>query len=106
MDLLRDLCGVARYDLDSQECVVDDRGWKPRPIRRLLKGLSYSDSFLQPALAAAGERGLEDALYVLAQYEYAYTPTRARRKPAADPVFLGVFEYDDDDDREMVFVSE
>jgi hypothetical protein len=98
VDLLRDLCGVPRYDLDSQEVVVDDRQWRRQPIEALLGQLSYSDSFRSDALAAAGAREITEALYVVAQYDYVYNPKRVRRAVAPDPMFLGCFRWTDDEE--------
>lgn len=95
-DLLRDLCGVSRYDPDSQEIIVDDRRWRLRPITNLLRELSYSRSFLTDALAAATDRGIDKALYVLAQFDYVYNPKRVRKPISSDPVFLGCFRWTDD----------
>ncbi len=40
MDLLRDLCRVPRYDPDSQEIIVDNKGWQRRPVSILLYGFN------------------------------------------------------------------
>ncbi len=98
IDLLKDLCGVEHYDVDSQECIVDGKNWMKQPIKRLLGRLSYSGSFLAEALAAARERGLIEALYVVAQYDFAYDPKKAKKRIAADPVFLGHFAWSDQED--------
>jgi hypothetical protein len=33
--------------------------------------------------------------YVVVQYDFEYDPKKVKRKVASDPVFLGVFDYDD-----------
>jgi hypothetical protein len=98
VDLLRDLCRVPRYDPDSQEIVVDDKGWQRRPIAALLGALSYSESLLAEARAAAVAAGMTEALYVAAQFDYVYYPKRIRKAVAPDPVFLGCFRWVDDED--------
>lgn len=95
-DVLTDLCGVDGYDIDAQEVEVDDEAWRRRPVAALLAPLSYAQSFLPAAVAAAERLGIKKALYVLVQYDCAYDPTKSKRKVAPDPAFLGVFDYDDE----------
>ena len=90
VDLLRDLCGVAHYDVDFQEVNLDDKRWREQPVKKLLAPLSYSESFIDNVVAAAKEKGFAKALYVIVQYA-----KKVRRKVAPDPVFIGVFDYDD-----------
>ncbi len=95
VNLLRDLCGVDYYDLDSQEVYLDDKKWREQPVAKLVAPLSYSESFIDDVVAAAKERGMAKALYVIVQYDFVYDPKKVKRKVAPDPVFLGVFDYDD-----------
>jgi hypothetical protein len=97
VDVLKELCGVKSYDLDYQEIIIDDEKWKEQSIHSLLRQLSYSSSFLTDALLAAKKRGIAKALYVLAQYRFVYDPKKARKKIAADPIFLGSFTWRDDE---------
>lgn len=102
VDVLRVLCGVRYYDLDSQEIIVDDKGWTSQPVASLLGQLSYARSFQAQALAVAAERGITDALYAVAQYDFVYDPRKVRKKVAADPVFLGCFIYNDDESADRI----
>src|SRR5688500_7438831 len=95
VNLLRDLCGVAHYDLDSQEINLDDKQWRQQPVRDLLGPISYSESFIDEVVAAAKDKGFPKALYVIVQYDFEYNPKKVRRKIAPDPVFIGIFDYDD-----------
>ena len=95
VDLLRDLCGVAHYDVDFQEVNLDDKRWREQPVKKLLAPLSYSESFIDNVVAAAKEKGFAKALYVIVQYDFSHDPKKVRRKVAPDPVFIGVFDYDD-----------
>jgi hypothetical protein len=95
VDLLRELCGVDYYDLDSQEINVDDKRWREQPVKKLVSPLSYSESFIDDVVAAAKDKGMAKALYVIVQYDFAYDRKKVKRKVASDPVFLGVFDYDD-----------
>jgi len=38
--------------------------------------------------------------WALAQYEFAYDPKRVRRSVAKDPLSLGVFDWNDSEDKE------
>jgi Immunity protein 22 len=95
VDLLRDLCGVDYYDLDFQEVNVDDKRWREQAVKTLVGPISYSESFIDAVVAAAKDKGIAKALYVIVQYDFTYDPKKAKRKVASDPVFLGVFDYDD-----------
>ena len=95
VDLLRDLCGVSYYDVDFQEVNLDDKQWREQPVKKLLGPISYSESFDDDVVAAAKEKGFTKALYVVVQYDFEYDPKKVKRKVAPDPVFIGVFEYDD-----------
>jgi hypothetical protein len=90
-DVLQDLCGVGYYSLDNQEGMNFD--FKLVPVRELLSQLSYSSSFLAPAIEKADAMGLSQARWVTVQYDFSYSPARVQRPIAPDPVFLGVFEY-------------
>ena len=96
VDILKDLCGVASYDVDSQECIVDVEEWTSQPVEELLKALSYSESFFADARNAAQTLKIRDALYVLAQYDFAYDPKKVRKSVAPDPIFLGSFPWSDE----------
>jgi hypothetical protein len=95
VDLLRDLCGVDYYDLDFQEVNVDDKQWRQQAVKTLLGPMSYSESFIDDVVAAAKAKGFAKALYVVLQYDFRYDPRKVKRKVASDPVFLGIFDYDD-----------
>ena len=95
VDLLRELCGVAYYDLDFQEINLDDKRWRQQPVKKLLAPLSYSESFTDEVVAAAKDKGFAKALFVIVQYDFEFNPKKVRRKVASDPVFIGVFDYDD-----------
>jgi hypothetical protein len=95
VNLLRDLCGIDHYDLDCQEINVDDQRWREQSVKQLLGPISYSESFVDEVVAAAKDKGFAKALYVVVQYDFEYDPKKVKRKVASDPVFLGVFDYDD-----------
>jgi hypothetical protein len=90
-DVLQDLCGVGYYSLDDQEGNSFD--FRLVPVEELLGSLSYSLSFIEAAVTKANAVGLSQARWVTVQYDFAYSPEKVRRPIAADPVFLGVFEY-------------
>ncbi len=94
VDVLRDWCGVDYYDLDDQE-VSALKKFARGSVETVLRQLSYSASFVDAALAAANRKGVSEAYWALAQYDFAYNPKSVTRPVAADPVFLGAFDWND-----------
>ncbi|MDN3576545.1 hypothetical protein QWZ03_07170 [Chitinimonas viridis] len=94
-DVLQDLCGVGHYRLDDQE--INSLDFETAGIDRLLGDLSYSRSFLVRAVEAASKKGLSEAKWVTAQYNFDYDPSLVCRLVAADPVFIGSFTYSEDE---------
>jgi hypothetical protein len=94
VDILKGMCGVNSYDPDDQEVMVPDDGTRMH-VGELLGQFSYSASFLPAALAAAEARGLNEAYWAVAQFDFFYRPELIRRRVAADPVFLGMFPWRD-----------
>jgi hypothetical protein len=64
----------------------------------MLNRLSYSSSFLGPANQAAAKKKVSQAYWALAQYDFAYNPERVHVAVAKDPLFLGVFDWNDSED--------
>jgi len=100
VDILKDLCGVYHYDLDEQEVAAIRETFPRATVAEILRRLSYSSSFLGPASQAAAKKKVAHAYWALAQYEFAYDPKRVRRAVAKDPLFLGVFDWNDSEDGE------
>jgi hypothetical protein len=98
VDILKDLCGVSYYDLDEQEVAAIRDTFPRATVAEILRRLSYSSSFLEPASQAAGKKRVRHAYWALAQYEFAYDPKRVRRTVAKEPLFLGVFDWNDSED--------
>ena len=96
VDVLQDLCGVGYYDIANQDSNSFD--FQSVPLKDLLKDMSYSSSFIEQALAKAKEKGLTNARWVTLQYDFAYDKKNVSRAVASDPVFLGVFSYEEDED--------
>ena len=63
------------------------------PIRELVAPLSYSDSFMDELLVAASEKGIKRATWVMAQYDFAYTPRNVKRPVDPTAIFLGAFRF-------------
>ena len=95
VDTLQDLCGVGYYRLDDGEGNCFD--FAEVALSALLSGISYSNTFLTNAMAAAKEKGIEKARWVTVQFDFDYDPSRVSRPVASDPVFLGSFDYSTDD---------
>jgi hypothetical protein len=97
VDFLKDMCGVDYYDLDFQEVILTpDRCRSSQPVAELLRRLSYSASFLPAATRAAAERGIDLVYWAVAQYDFAYHPERVRGEVWPDPLFLGMFPWQDE----------
>lgn len=100
VDILTQLCGVGHYDLDQQEVSAVDASFPRAPVAEIIDGLSYSRSFHDAALRIIGEMKIRHAYWALAQYDFAYDPSRVRAEVAAEPRFLGAFDWEDaEDDR-------
>jgi hypothetical protein len=100
VDLLKDLCGVDSYDLDDQEVSAVEDTFPKADVADILGRLSYSSSFMKAALEAAATKKVTNVYCALAQYDFAYKPEKARPPVADDPLFLGVFDWNDSEDDE------
>jgi hypothetical protein len=90
-NFLRDQYGVEYYDPDNQECVVEE---SIIPISDLIPQLSYSESFRAAAIESARRVGISSALWVMAQYDFAYDPSKvALTLLPQEPAFLGSFPW-------------
>jgi len=100
VDILKHLCGVKYYDVDEQEVAATGDTFPKATVAEILSRLSYSSSFLGPAKQAAAKKKVNQAYWALAQYEFAYNPERVRGAVAEDPLFIGVFDWNDSEDAE------
>ena len=91
LDALQDLCGVGYYNPDNQES--NCKLYELIPLKELLSELSFSSSFIRSALEAALALGINEARWVVVQYDFAYSPMKVKRRIENDPIFLGVFPY-------------
>lgn len=91
-DVLKDFCGVDSYDSDFQEGITTKES---QQLSSLVSQLSYSTSFINDAINAAERIGIKEALGVIAQYNFAYDPSKVSRELASDPVFIGYFKFQD-----------
>lgn len=101
VDILKDLCGVRHYDLDSQElsAVADD--FPKATVEDILGKLSYSSTFRDAAVQAAAAKSITHAYWALAQYDFVYKPKAGRKADERAPLFLGVFDWNDAEDDEQ-----
>ncbi len=95
VDILKSLCGVESYNLDDQEVSAVDDSFPRAAVADILGELSYSGSFLEAALQATADKKVKQAYWALAQYDFAYDPRRVRGTVADEPLFLGVFDWND-----------
>jgi hypothetical protein len=95
IDVLKDLCGVEHYDLDAGEGNANDN-LQLGAIADLVQPLSYSKSFIDAAVKAAHDGGIEHGRWVTIQYDFAYDLAKTVKPVADDPQFIGVFPYSTD----------
>jgi len=95
VDILKDLCGVEYYDLDSQELAAVADDFPRATVAEIVAKLSYSSTFLEAATRAADEEGIKHAYWALAQYDFVYKPAPRRKVDGRAPLFLGVFDWND-----------
>jgi hypothetical protein len=100
VDILKDLCGVPDYDLDSQELSAAADDFPRAAVAEIIGKLSYSSTFLDAATRAAAEKSIEHAYWALAQYDFVYKPSPRRKLDERAPLFLGVFDWNDSEDDE------
>ena len=90
VDALQEYCGVGYYSLDNQE---SNQIGEVVSLKRLLADISFSASFSSAAIEAARSIGVTSAYWVLVQFDFAYDPSKVKRTPTTDLVFIGVFPY-------------
>ena len=59
----------------------------------LFRGISYSESFSSAVIQKAKTMGIEAAYWLLVQFDFDYSPSKVKRPPTEDLVFIGVFPY-------------
>ena len=101
IDILKDLCGVRYYDLDSQELSAVADNFPKATVAEIVSKLSYSSTFLEAATKAATEQSIKHAYWALAQYDFVYKPSPRRKLDERAPLFLGVFDWNDAEDDEQ-----
>jgi len=94
LDVLQNFCGVGYYNLDDQESNTFD--FKETKIQELLKDISYSESFIDEAVKKAQEKNIQSAKWVIVQYDFAYDLNKINIDISKEPIFLGVFDYEDE----------
>jgi hypothetical protein len=102
VDILKDLLGVRHYDLDSQELAAVADDFPKALVTEILGKLSYSSTFLDAATQAAAEKSIKHAYWALAQYDFVYKSRPGRKVDDRAPLFLGVFDWNDAEDDELL----
>jgi hypothetical protein len=96
VDILKDLC------LDSQELAAVEDNFPKARIEEILGKLSYSSTFLEAATQAAAKKSIKHAYWALAQYDFVYKLRAGRELDERAPLFLGVFDWNDAEDDEVL----
>jgi len=94
LDVLQNFCGVGYYNLDDQESNCFD--FKDTKIEELLKDISYSESFINDALKKAQEKNIQKVKWIIVQFDFSYDLKKVTIEISNEPMFLGVFEYEDE----------
>lgn len=90
-DVLQDMCGVGYYNVDEQESNFFD--FELVSVEKLIGDLSYSNSFIEDVVEAARKKGIVEARWVTAQYDFDYDPAKVSRAILQDPIYIGSFPY-------------
>jgi hypothetical protein len=83
--------GFGWFDHDFMDTNFD--GLAIRPLRELLAPCSYSESFLERALAEAERQGVRETQFVLLLYDLCYDPNVTGISQGKYLQFLGAFPY-------------
>src|SRR5579872_2361596 len=75
-DVLGNLCGVDYYNTDFQDMATSE---DVQPLASLLSQISDANSFLDEAVVAAERIGVKEAYGVIAQFDFAYEPSKVTR---------------------------
>jgi hypothetical protein len=102
VDILKDLCRVRYYDLDSQELAAVEDNFPKARVEEILGKLSYSSTFLEAATQAAAKKSIKHAYWALAQYDFVYKLRAGRKLDERAPLFLGVLDWNDAEDDEVL----
>jgi hypothetical protein len=90
IDALQDYCGIGYYNVHNQEAF---RFEDVVPLHQLFEKISYSRSFALSAINRAKAIGVENAYWLLVQFDLEYDPLRVQRKPTHHLLFIGTFPY-------------
>ncbi|QDT78573.1 hypothetical protein Mal35_20220 [Gimesia maris] len=96
-NLLKDQFGITTFDEDMLEVGGSDE-WKTIPLRSVFESMSYSGSWMEAAIARAKELGIEDCKRAFLILNFSYDPKEVQNSIPNDPIFVGVFDYEDDDE--------
>lgn len=83
--------GLGWYDHDFSEADFKDN---PVPVEEFLSRNSYSSSFINEAVSAANNKGLENCGTKILLYNCEYDPATAPVSETQKLTFIGAFNYD------------
>lgn len=64
-----------------------------RPLRQLLQDATFSATFMEPALAAASEQGIQTAQGIALLYDFDYQTAPNRQRKVGPLQFIGSFPF-------------
>jgi immunity protein 22 of polymorphic toxin system len=80
-------------DLPAECLEVNFEEVSPRPLRQLLQDVSFSESFLDEAIAAASEQGIQTAQGIALLYDFDYQAAPAWQRTVGPLQFIGSFPF-------------
>jgi hypothetical protein len=83
--------GFGWFDHDRME--TNFEGLLLRPIRQLIEGCSYAESFANEAVVSAEKQGVHETQTVLLLYDFGYDPEVSGIQQSKYLRFVGVFPY-------------
>lgn len=90
-DVLEQL-GIKEYDEDMVEIYFVDG--KMSNVEDLLEPLSFSETFESDVSQKLKKMQIDKGSYIIAIYDYSYDMSLS--KELNDPIFIGIFDYEDD----------
>lgn len=92
--LLEDDFGIATFDEDMLE-VGGSEDWQEISLEEAIAPMSYSESWRAEAIQRASELGIRCCCRAFIIVNFAYDPSAIKKSIPDDPIFVGVFKYND-----------
>ena len=94
---LKEEFGIDSFNEDLLE-VGGSEDWKQTPLEEAFRDMSYVESWGYLAIERAHSLGVTACRRAFIILDFMYDPKMANRLLPDEPLFVGTFEFDDDDD--------